>query len=302
MQVRIFVTGASGLLGSKIVKKATDTGYKTFSGYLNNKPKFGQPLYLNLNSQSSISKTITQINPDIIIHCAALTDVDLCETDRNLAKKINAESAKIVAEVSNQLGAYMVFISTDYVFDGLKGDYKETDQANPINFYGHSKLLGEKSVTKINQDYLIARTSVIYGDKPASGKINFALWLIDCLKRRREVKIVTDQFASPTLNTNIADMILEACEKKLNGIYHMAGASKVSRYEFAIKLAEKFNLDKNLIKRAKTEDMNWKAKRPKDSSLNISKIQKTLTIKSMNLNESLGTLKDELNLASRNND
>lgn len=97
-------------------------------------------------------------------------------------------------------------------------------------------------------------------------------------------------------------MILEACEKKLNGIYHMAGASKVSRYEFAIKLAEKFNLDKNLIKRAKTEDMNWKAKRPKDSSLNISKIQKTLTIKSMNLNESLGTLKDELNLASRNND
>lgn len=191
MQVRIFVTGASGLLGSKIVKKATDTGYKTFSGYLNNKPKFGQPLYLNLNSQSSISKTITQINPDIIIHCAALTDVDLCETDRNLAKKINAESAKIVAEVSNQLGAYMVFISTDYVFDGLKGDYKETDQANPINFYGHSKLLGEKSVTKINQDYLIARTSVIYGDKPASGKINFALWLIDCLKRRREVKIVT---------------------------------------------------------------------------------------------------------------
>ena len=97
-------------------------------------------------------------------------------------------------------------------------------------------------------------------------------------------------------------MILEACEKKLNGIYHMAGASKASRYEFAIKLAEKFNLDKNLIKRAKTEDMNWKAKRPKDSSLNISKVQKTLTIKSMNLDESLGTLKDEMNFASRNND
>jgi dTDP-4-dehydrorhamnose reductase len=196
----------------------------------------------------------------------------------------------------------MAYISTDYVFDGLKGDYKETDETNPINFYGHSKLLAEKSITKINQDYLIARTSVIYGDKPASGKINFALWLIDCLNRRREVKIVTEQFASPTLNTNLAEMILEACEKKLNGIYHMAGASKASRYEFAIKLAEKFNLDKNLIKRAKTEDMNWKAKRPKDSSLNISKVQKTLTIKSMNLDESLGTLKDEMNFASRNND
>jgi dTDP-4-dehydrorhamnose reductase len=302
MQVRILVTGASGLLGSKIIKKATDAGYKTFSGYLNNKPKFGQPFLLNLNNRSSISKTITQINPDVVIHCAALTDVDLCETDRDLARKINSQSTKIVAEVSNQLGAYMTLISTDYVFDGLKGDYKEIDQVNPINFYGHSKLLAEKSITKINQDYLIVRTSVIYGDKPASGKINFALWLIDCLKRRREVKIVTDQFASPTLNTNLADMILEACEKKLNGIYHMAGASKASRYEFAIKLAEKFNLDKNLIKRAKTEDMNWKAKRPKDSSLSISKIQKTLTIKSMNLDESLGTLKDEMNFASRNND
>ncbi len=300
--MRILVTGASGLLGSKIVKKTMNAGYNTFSGYLKNKPKFGQPFLLNLNNQSSISKTITQINPDIIIHCAALTDVDLCETDRNLARKINAESAKIVAEVSNQLGSYMAYISTDYVFDGLKGDYQETDQANPINFYGHSKLLGEKSVIELNQDYLIARTSVIYGDKPASGKINFALWLIDCLKRRREVKIVTDQFASPTLNTNLAEMILEACEKKLNGIYHIAGASKTSRYEFAIKLAEKFNLDKNLIKRAKIEDMNWKAKRPKDSSLNISKVQKTLTIKSMNLDESLGRLKDEMNFASRNND
>lgn len=101
--LKILITGASGLLGSKIVKKTMDAGYKTFSGYLNNKPKFGQPLYLNLNNQSSISKTITQINPDIVIHCAALTDVDLCETDRDLARKINAESTKIVARISNQL-------------------------------------------------------------------------------------------------------------------------------------------------------------------------------------------------------
>ena len=300
--MKLLVTGASGLLGSKIVKSATQSGHNVFSGYVNHLPKNGEPLKLDLNNFNSVQKIIKQTKPDTIIHCAALTDVDICETNRDLAKTINIDGTKSVAKAANNIGAFLIFVSTDYVFDGLKGNYTEEDEPKPVNFYGYSKLLGEKAVADNTKDFLITRVSVIYGDTPASGKTNFALWLIKNLLANKEVKILVDQFVSPTLNTNAAEMLLEACEKRLNGIYHMSGASRSSRYDFAINLAEKLNLDKNLIKKTRIEEIHWKAPRPKDSSLNILKAQNTLKTKPMRLNEALIRLKEELNFASRNND
>jgi dTDP-4-dehydrorhamnose reductase len=300
--VKLLVTGASGLLGSKIAKLATLAGYKTYSGYFIHQPKNGEPVKIDLKAHESVCKTIQEAGVDIIIHCAALTDVDTCEVNRDLAKTINVDGTKSVIKAANDSGSFLAYISTDYVFDGIKGNYTEEDETKPVNFYGYSKLLGEKAVTEESENYFVARTSVIYGDTPASGKINFALWLIEKLKANKETKILTDQFSSPTLNTNAAEMILEACEKKLNGIYHMAGASRISRYDFAVRLAEKLNLDRNLIKKACAEEMQWKAPRPRDSSLNTLKAQNTLETKPMSLDEALIRLKEELDLASRNND
>jgi dTDP-4-dehydrorhamnose reductase len=300
--VKLLVTGASGLLGSKIVKLATQAGHKVYSGYFMHQPKKGDPLKIDLKAHDSVLKTIQDADADVIIHCAALTDVDICETNRDLAKTINVDGTKSVIKGANNSGSFLVYISTDYVFDGIKGNYKEEDKPKPINFYGYSKLLGERAVTEESKDYLIARTSVVYGETPASGKINFALWLIENLKANKEIKILTDQFSSPTLNTNAAQMLLEACEKKLHGTYHIAGALRISRYDFAIRLAEKLDLDKSLIKKARMEDMLWKAQRPKDSSLIILKAQKALKTKPMSLDEALIRLKEELDLASRNND
>ncbi len=298
--MKLLVTGASGLLGSKITKLATQAGYKIYSGYFMHQPKNGDPLRIDLKAHESVRKIIQEADADIIIHCAALTDVDTCEVNRDLAKTINLDGTKSIIKGANDSGSFLVYISTDYVFDGIKGNYTEEDEPKPVNFYGYSKLLGEKAVTEESKNYLIARTSVIYGDTPASGKINFALWVIEKLKVNKEIKILTDQFSSPTLNTNAAKMILEACEKKLNGTYHMAGASRISRYDFAIRLAEKLNLDKSLIKKAITEEMRWKAPRPRDSSLNTLKAQNTLKTKPMSLDEAFIRLKEELDLASRN--
>lgn len=300
--MKLLVTGASGLLGSKITKLATQAGYKIYSGYFIHQPKNGEPVKIDLKAHESVRKTIQDANADIIIHCAALTDVDTCEVNRDLAKTINVDGTKSVIKGANDSGSFLAYISTDYVFDGIKGNYTEEDEPKPVNFYGYSKLLGEKAIADQSENYLITRTSVIYGDTPASGKINFALWLIEKLKANKEIKILTDQFSSPTLNTNAAKMILEACEKKLNGTYHMAGASRISRYDFAVRLAEKLNLDTSLIKKARTEEMQWKAPRPRDSSLNTLKAQNTLETKPMSLDESLIRLKEELELASRNND
>lgn len=295
--MRILVTGASGLLGSKIVSVALDKGFATYSGYLKNNPSDGIPIQLDISNRENVLKNIKKVKPDVIIHCASLTDVDKCEIDKELARRLNIDGSKFVAEASKEINSYLVYISTDYVFDGSKGMYKEEDNPNPINFYGYSKLLGEESVKEIGINYLIARASVIYGLTPPSGKTSFALWLIDKLKKNREAKVLTDQYVSPTLNTNLAEMILEACEKKLVGIYHMSGASRVSRYEFAIKLAEVFNLNKDLIIASSMKEIDWIAKRPMDSSLDTSKIGKSLTTKPMHLLDSLKSLKEELEIA-----
>lgn len=217
-------------------------------------------------------KAINDVKPDVIIHTAALTDVDRCEVDKDLAYKINVEGTKIVAEVARKLGSFMVYISTDYVFDGNKGMYKEEGETNPVDYYGYTKLLGEKFC----QDFCIARTCVIYGAKPASGKVNFVLWLINKLESGESVRIITDQFITPTLNTNLAKMVLECTERKLKGIFHLAGATRASRFEFAKEVAKEFGLDENLIIPAKMDDINWIAKRPKDSSLDTSKAAKYL--------------------------
>ena len=151
---------------------------------------------------------------------------------------------------------------TNYVFDDERGMYAETDETAPINYYGLTKLKGEKFVKDHISNYCIARTSVIYGSIPATGKINFALWLLNNLERNEKVKIVTDQWNSPTLNTNLAEMILEILEQKITGIFHLAGGTRISRYKFANILAETFNLNKCMITPVSSQDLSWIAKRP----------------------------------------
>ncbi|ADC66511.1 dTDP-4-dehydrorhamnose reductase [Ferroglobus placidus DSM 10642] len=288
--MRIFITGGSGLLGSKLAEIALEKGYEVYSGYNSHKPEFGKPVKFDLANSDSVVRAISEVKPDVIVHSAALTDVDRCEVEKDLAYKINVEGTKIVAEMARKVGAYMVYISTDYVFDGERGMYKEEDETHPINYYGYTKLLGEKYC----RDFCIARTCVIYGAKPASGKVNFALWLINKLENGESVKIVTDQFITPTLNTNLAKMVFECAERKLKGVFHLAGATRVSRFEFAKEIARVFGLDDSLITPSRMDEINWIAKRPRDSSLDTSKARNLLDEKPYELRKALKTLKDEI--------
>ena len=288
--MKIFVTGGSGLLGSKITEIALERGYDVYSGYCRHKPEFGKAVKLDLTDANSIVRAINDVEPDVIIHTAALTDVDRCEVDKDLAYKINVEGTKIIVETARKLNSFLIYISSDYVFNGSKGMYKEDDETNPANYYGYTKLLGEKYC----QDFCIARTCVIYGAKPASGKVNFTLWLINKLEKGESVRIVTDQYITPTLNTNLAKMLLEIAERKLKGVFHLAGATRVSRFEFAKEIASVFGLDGNLIIPSRMDEINWIAKRPRDSSLDASKATKYLNEKPYTLSRALKILKEEV--------
>jgi len=196
--------------------------------------------------------------------------------------------------LSRRYEAFLVYVSTDYVFKEDKGMYRETEEANPVNYYGLTKLEGERRVIDILDGYCIVRSSVIYGSRPASGKVNFALWIIERLRRDEAVNVLRDQWNSPTLNTNLAEMILEIAERKLTGIYHLAGATKVSRYEFASMIAETFDLNKELIRPVTMDKLEWIAPRPRDSSLDVLKAMKTLRKKPNIIEEALRRLREEM--------
>jgi dTDP-4-dehydrorhamnose reductase len=281
---KLAVTGASGLLGSKIVK-LTKKYYEVIPLH-NARPMQPNSLQINITNANEIMRFFEKNKPDIVIHAASETNVDKCEKEKEHAQKINVEGTYNMALACNKFGAKLVYISTDYVFDGEKGNYSEEDKPNPINYYGITKLEGEKQVAQHCQDHIILRTSVLYGWHP--WKQNFMTWVINQLKHNKKITVVQDHFNTPTLADNLAEMITEALQRNLHGLYHASGSERISRYDFAIKIAKTFNLDTSLIKPIKMNQLtSWIAKRPKDSSLNTEKIQKTLKTKPLNVTQGL---------------
>lgn len=292
--MKILVTGASGLLGYKVVQIAIKRKHEVYSIYRDHPIVLGVPIKLDLTEVEKVIGVISKIRPDVIIHTAAYTDVDGCEVDRELAWRINAEATKYLSLASANADSHLIYVSTDYVFDGNKGLYTEEDRPNPVNYYGYTKLMGEQYVENYAEDWCIARTSAIYGW--GGFKHNFATWLINNLSRGKTVNVLIDQYVSPTLNTNLAEMLLEIAERKMTGVIHTAGATRVSRYEFSLKLAEEFNLTKDLIRQVKMSDMTWKAKRPRDSSLDVNKACIRFKIKPLSLRKALKNMKKEASI------
>ena len=198
-----------------------------------------------------------------------------------------------IAEACRETYAKLVFISTDYVFDGEKGLYVEEDAPNPIDFYGLTKLEGEKQAVRRCKNCTVLRTSVLYGRHP--WKQDFVTWVINRLRQNQEITVVDDHFNTPTLADNLAEMALEVGNRDLQGLFHTSGIERISRYEFARRIAKAFDLNPALIKPIKMNELKaWIAKRPKDSSLNTAKVQKQLRTKPFNINEGLSKLKEEM--------
>jgi len=292
--LKLLLTGASGLFGYRFAELALRESFEVYSGYSEHLINVGHPFKLNVTNSEAMMNIFSRIRPDVVVHAAALTDVDLCERDKVLAYRTNVNGTKNIVEACRRFSAYLVYISTDYVFQGDRGMYKEDDVCNPIDYYGYSKLEGEKLVRSSGLDHLVARASVIYGSRPARGKVNFALWALEKLRKEETIPVLVDQFVSPTLNSSLAEMILETVSRWITGVYHMAGATRISRYDFVRMLAEAFELDRILIRPAKMDDMNWFARRPRDSSLDVSKATSQLRHKPLNIEEAMRRFKVEV--------
>lgn len=290
--MRLLVTGASGLLGHKIVGKAIFEGDEVYATYNSHPINFGTPLALDITRFDDVQNTLEKISPDIVIHAAAYTDVDGCEKKRDFAWKINAEAVRFIAKMSSKIRAHLIYVSSDYVFNGEQEIYSEEDETDPINYYGFTKLKGEQFVKKYAKDWCIARTSAIYG-WGRERKPNFATFIIKMLENNKTIKAVKDQYVSPTLNTNLAEMLIEIANKRIEGTIHTAGSAKVNRYQFAVSLAEEFKLDSDLIESCSRLDLHWKAERPRCSSLNVQRASKLLDSRPLKLDTALTSMRED---------
>lgn len=286
---KLLVTGASGLLGSKIVEIAKND--YTVIPLHKTKPLHSNSLKLDITSTAEVLNLFHKLKPYAVIHAASETNVDKCETQKEHAWKINVEGTRNVAAAC-KAGTKLIYISTDYVFDGKKGNYTEDDTPNPINYYAVTKLEGEKQVVQNCKNFAILRTSVLYGWHPF--KQNFATWVITQLEQNKEITVVEDHYNTPTLADNLAEMAIEAIQKDLQGVYHACGSERIGRYEFARQIAKAFGLNQSPIRPIKMEQLTaWIAKRPKDSSLNTDKIRSQLEAKPLNITEGLDRMKKE---------
>lgn len=288
--MKVLVTGASGLVGSHLTKILSEK-YQVFSGHHTQKPLYGKPIKLDLSQTNEISNILQTISPDAIIHLAALTDVDGCESNKELALKINAQATEELAKYAALQNIFILYMSTDYIFDGKSGLKKESDTPNPIGVYGESKLEGEKEIMNFASKWCIARTSTPFGVSKI--KKTFPLWVYENLKQNKKVNAVTDQFTSPTYVPNLSDMLEEILTKQIQGIIHIAG-TRVSRFNTAKKIAEKINADTSLLNPIPMDKLNWIAKRPKDSSLDITKASTTLNTKPLPIDKTLDLFLKEL--------
>jgi dTDP-4-dehydrorhamnose reductase len=275
--MKILVTGGSGLVGNKLVKELLTRGHDVIAIYNSRKPSDPYNIkwiQLDITLRYKLEDLIYKERPNVIVHAAALTDVDVCEVEKSKAWQVNVEATRSIAKAAKTINAFLIYISTDYVFDGEKGKYKEEDIPSPINHYGITKLIGEEIVKSSEILYSIVRISAPFG--MGGNKKGFALYAAEKLMKSEEIKALIDQYVSPTYNVFLARCIASVVEKKIPGVLHIAG-ERMNRYEFAIKIAEYLGVSKSLVKPAKMAEMqNWIAKRPRDSSLDTSKAKNIL--------------------------
>lgn len=283
--MKTLVFGASGFVGFYLKKYFNAVGTAQ-SGKNDNRK-------VNFLNENEIVEIINNEKPDLIINSAGLTNVDECERNPDLAFKLNGESVRIIARESQKVNAKFVQISTDYVFDGTKGNYKETDSPNPINVYGKSKLLGERNVLNY-QDSIVLRIEMPYGINLAKNKEVFFESIINNLRVNKVVNAATDQIISPTYVEDIPKAIEVLVEKEAKGIFHLASKEHFSRYEFARMIADVFNFDKALVKEASLDKFKLVAKRPKNTFLNVGKISRFFKINTIENN--LMTIKQQMSL------
>lgn len=304
MKKRILITGANGLLGQKLVALLTQQPavdlIATARG--ENRLPFSEGYTyrsMDITDRQQVLDVIGEVRPAVVIHGAAMTDVDKCELHKDACWAQNVQAVEYIIEACRATDAFLLHVSTDFIFDGTAGPYDETAEANPISFYGWSKQAGESAVRYSGQTgkplrWAIARTVLVYGIAHDMSRSNIILWVKKSLEDGKTIKVVTDQWRSPTLAEDLAMGCYLIAEKEAEGIFNISGKEVLTPYDMAIRTADYFGLDKSLITMADASTFTQVARRPPRTGFILDKARTVLGYDPHSFEEGIAVLADQL--------
>ena len=293
--MRILITGSNGLLGQKLVKLCLERGlnFIATSKGENRNPDCPTINYLSLDISifSEINNVFQFYYPTQVIHTAAITNVDYCEEHNDECQIMNVDATKLLLRASIQYDAHFQLLSTDFVFDGEKGNYKEEDIVNPLSVYAKSKVDAENVLqTSMTDNWSIVRTIIVYGEGNNLSRTNIVLWAKEALKTGNEITIVDDQFRAPTWAEDLAWGCLEIVLRNKKGVFHISGPETMSVIDLVYRIADFYGLPKNQIKPIRSTTLNQAAKRPPKTGFDLTKARNELNYEPLTLEKSLELL------------
>lgn len=295
---RILITGANGLLGQKLIKLYRDKPeVETIAtGIEDSRLGDGNYVYhtMDITSEQEVLKVISKTKPDIIINTAALTQVDQCETEREFCWKLNVTAVDHLIKASEKNNCFLIHLSTDFIYGGEAGPYKEDDVPAPISYYGESKLASEQLLEKSAIKYAIVRTQLVYGIVPNLSRSNIILWVKNSLEEGKQIKVVNDQWRTPTLAEDLAVGCSLVAEKKAEGVFHISGSELLTPYDMAMATCDYFDLDKSLITEVDGSIFQQTAKRPPRTGFILDKAKTQLGYHPRTFKEGIAVLKSQL--------
>lgn len=273
----ILITGANGLLGQKLVERLVQKG--TFNILATGRGRCRLPkewagysyTQMDITDQDQVDRVMDSARPATVIHCASMTNVDQCEIDRDGCFRQNVEAVAFIVEACKRHHSHLIHLSTDFIFDGESGPYDELDAANPINFYGLTKLESENIVQQSGIDWSVVRTGLVYGISYDMSRSNIVLWVKNALENGEQLTLVTDQFRTPTLAEDLAEGCILIAEQKAKGVYNISGNDYLTPYDMGVATAKFFGLDASKIKKSDSTQFSQTAKRPLKTGFIIDK-------------------------------
>ncbi len=296
---KILITGSNGLLGQTLLNllaKESDTYEVIGLSRGENRSSRNDFEYhsIDITNQQSIHSCLLNIQPDFIVHTAAMTNVDDCEDDKEECDLLNITAVEYLVDISKKINAHFIHISTDFIFDGKQGYYKETDTPNPLSYYGLSKLKSEEVVINSTIEYTILRTILVYGKVNDLGRNNIALWIKKMLEEKKEITIINDQFRMPTYAEDLAYACKLSIDQRAKGIFNISSNTLLSIYDIAHQIARTFGLDPEYIKAVDTKTLNQKAVRPPKTGFDLTKTNRELGFFPKSFSEDLQRFKATL--------
>lgn len=295
----VLVTGSNGLLGQKITELVL--GDKCVNLIATNRGENKYPIKegyvyetMDLLDSERVLSVLEKYRPNALIHTAAMTNVDTCHEQNEACWQLNVDATKYLASLCEKMGIHFIYVSTDFVFDGLNGPYKEDDQPKPVSFYGESKLKGERITQQTKGNWTIIRTILVYGILKDMSRSNIVLWAKGALEKGNPINVVNDQWRMPTLAEDLAKACLLVVEHKANGIYHVSGKDMMTIVGLVSRVADFWGLDKSLISETSSDSLGQEAKRPKKTGFILDKAMTDLNYQPHSFEEGLELVRSQL--------